>query len=425
MRKSRSIALILILVGSVPAFANSKQRDDYFDHFYNPGPLQNYLVAQDATAKKTNAPPLSPPPPENKGLNFESPDLGPPPANTDKGLTVGPLSNVVFGGTLDYRFLFPKEMPEGMFMIHVNELFVTTNIGDHISVLAEQLLLTSDLGTSVGQDHGFAYVTLSNLPFLLDGMAIRIGRLRMKYGIDAKLDAPANPLRTPEYRTLGLLSDRAIELAGYAGPIEYVAAVSMGPDFVLRDVASPDGSVAGSIKVDSENRSHPVLLRVGTDLKGGSPNFGLSYYSGVNYAVQAQDGFQAGDEMLFGGFVDQHRLVRKKRGSIDARWDIWKLKFSGEYTLGTDSESFTRRNVRAYFFRTDLNIKPQKLILQLQYDRFSDGRGSQFDIGSVGAGLTYYLTDQSWIRGFSQLNEKIFSGHGGSSLAGTQLVFAF
>jgi hypothetical protein len=316
-------------------------------------------------------------------------------------------------------------MNNGMFMIHVNELFVTTNIGDHISVLAEQLLLTSDLATAVGQDHGFVYVTLSTLPFLLDGMAIRIGRMRLKYGIDAKLDGPANPLRTPEYRTLGLLSDRAIELAGYAGPIEYVAAVSMGPDFVLRDVSSPDGGVAGSIKVDAANQSRPVLIRVGSDLKGGLPNLGLSYYSGKNYAVLAQDGFQASDLMLFGGFMDQHRLVNKKRESIDARWDVSKFKFSGEYTAGTDTEPSARRNIRAYFFRTDINIQPQKLIAQLQYDRFSDGRGAQFDVGSPGLGLTYFLTDQSWIRGFSQLNEKILAGHGGSWLAGTQLVFAF
>jgi hypothetical protein len=359
------------------------------------------------------------------GLGFDTPELGPPPTSADSGFSVGPLTNVVVGGTLDYRFLFPKEMPEGMFMVHVNELFVTTNIGDNISILAEQLLLTSDLATSVGQDHGFVYATISNLSFLPDGSAIRIGRMRLKYGIDAKLDAPANPLRTMEYRTIGLISDRAIEYSGYSGVVEYTAAVSMGPDFVLKDLTTQDGTT-GTIKVAANNRTHPLAARIGTEFKGATPNLGLSYYTGQNYKVVAQDMFQADETMVFGGFVDQHFLVSKERESADLRWGIWKLKFAAEYTTGTDSDSVGRREIRAYYFRTDYSIKPQKLIAQVQYDSFDDGIAGSPRFGSVGLGLTYFVTDASWVRGFYQGDERNFGGDSkGGSVGGTQFLLAF
>jgi hypothetical protein len=403
----------------------TRPEQGYFDRFYRPGSLQKSLLAQN-TLNKKDLTPLVPLPSNtatnpDSGLSLDTPALGPPP--TETGLTAGPFTNLVFGGALDYRFIFPKDMPSGMFMIHVNELFLTTNVGDNISILAEQLLVTSDLGSTVGQDHGFVYATISNLSFLPNGTAIRIGRMRLKYGIDAKLDAPANPLRTMEYRTIGLISDRAIEIAGFFSFLEYSAAVSMGPDFILKNVTTQDGSSA-SIKTDADNRNHPFIGRVGSDFKGNAPNFGLSYYNGKNYRVLSQDMYQAGDTMIFGGFVDQHFLVQKERESLDLRWGIWKLKFSSEYTMGTDTDSSGQRGIEAYYFRTDYNIVPQKFIAQLQYDVFHDGFVST-RVGAAGLGLTYYLTDSSWIRGFYQTDDKIFSGGSLSSVAGTQFLLAF
>jgi len=393
----------------------------YFEKFYKPGPLQQSLVAQTTKSSKPQTTDTS----KSTGeLNLDNPELGPPPASTDASISAGPFSNLVFGGTLDYRFIFPKDMPEGMFMIHVNELFLTTNIGDNISILAEQLLLTNELGTVVGQDHGFVYATISNLDFLPTGTAIRIGRLRLKYGIDAKLDGPANPLRTPEYRTIGLLSDRAIEAAGYFDFLEYTVAVSMGADYILKDVTAQDGST-GTMKVDANNRTHPLAARVGTDFKGSSPNVGLSYYTGMNYKVLSQDGFQAGEGMIFGGFIDQRFLVSKERESVDVRWGISKFKFAGEYTFGSDSDPYGRRRVEAYYFRTDYNFVPQKWVAQIQYDSFYDGSIESPRFGSIGLGLTYYFTDQSWIRAFYQAKENIFKSSDGASVAGTQLLLAF
>ena len=426
--KIRDLLFALTISNLSVAFAISAPSDSYSDKTKKPGFLQNGLLAQTSSGKKiaekngestaeTGAP--------KAALGFEAPDLGPPPSGTDKGLTAGPFSNIVFGGALDYRFVFPKEMPEGMFMVHVNELFITTNIGDHISVLAEQLLLTSELGTVVGQDHGFVYATFSNLSFLPNGTAIRVGRMRLKYGIDAKLDAPANPLRTMEYRTIGLISDRAIEVAGYFGFVEYTAAVSMGPDFVLKNVTTQDGSV-GTIKSPAENRNHPITLRIGTEFSGNEPNVGLSYYRGDNYKVTSQDSFQAGDTMVFGGFLDEHALVSKERGSFDLRWNIAKLKFAAEYTVGGDTDSAGRKRIEAYYFRTDYAILPQKIVAQIQYDSFSDGVSSSARFGAVGLGLTYFLNDSSWVRAFYQGNEKIFAGNSnGGSVAGSQFLLAF
>ena len=62
-------------------------------------------------------------------------------------------------------------------MIHVNELVVSANVTDNISLLLEQLLPTSELISLVGDDHGFATALVSNLPYLPAGTALKIGRI--------------------------------------------------------------------------------------------------------------------------------------------------------------------------------------------------------------------------------------------------------
>ena len=370
------------------------------------------------------ADPLEPPPGgDEPGLALDSPDLAAPPAAS--GSAEPGAGGIVVGGTLDYRVFVPSDMTPGMYEIHVNELFVTTNIGDHIAILAEQLLLTSELGSQVGQDHGFVYATFSELPRLPTGMALRIGRMRLRYGIDAKLDAPANPLRTPEYRTLGVLSDRAFEVSGFYGRLDYVAAIAMGPDFVAVDVAGPDGAVVGSIVAPYSTARHPIYVRVGTDFTSRLPNIGLSGFYGDTYPVLAADGFQAGDAMLFGGVLDQHRVIRKARASVDVRWSWRKLKLAGEYTVGRDREAGPDPTVQAEYVRADYTIKPQRMAVQLQYDRFADGRPGTAAIGSAGASFTYNLTEASWLRIFAQANQRIFLGEDVAWLAGSQLLMAF
>ena len=384
--------------------------------------LEPPATAEGSGAKPAGEGGLEPPPAGDAGLSLDNPDLGAPSAGP---AAAGGPGNIVIGGTLDYRVLVPSAMKAGMYEIHVNELFVTTNIGDHIAILAEQLLLTSELGTSAGQDHGFVYATFSELPFLAKGMAIRFGRMRLRYGIDAKLDGPANPLRNTEYRTLGVLSDRALEVGGFYGPFEYVAAIAMGPDFVLADAAGLAGTVIGTIKVPSDPTFHPIYARVGTDFQGTRLNLGLSGFYGDTYPVLAADGFQAGDAMLFEGALDQHRVIRKWRTSVDLRWNWKKFKFSGEYTTGRDREDTGRSTVQAYFARADYAVKPQKMTLQLQYDRFDDGRPGSRAVGAAGMAFTYNITEGSWLRAFAQVNERLLTGESAPWLAGTQLLMAF
>ncbi len=369
---------------------------------------------------------MPPPPASGDTLSLNYPELAPTqvPASTG-GASLGPVSNIVIGGTLDYRLFFTADMPEGMFMIHVNELFLTANVGDHFSILAEQLLLTSDLSTVVGQDHGFVYVILSNLPGLPEGTAFRIGRMRLRYGIDAKLDGPANPLRPPEYRTLGTLSDRGIEAAGYVGPIEYVAAITMGPDYLLRNLLTMDGKMAGPIKTDAMNRSRPVFLRVGTDFKGGSPNIGFSGFYGRGYPILSADAFQtSGDAMLFGAEVDQTRLILKERATVDGHWNLWRLRFATEFTLGKDEDA-GEKTVQAWYGRTDFAVIPQKLSLQFQYDYFDDGRGTGGPVASLGNALTVNITDESWVRFMIQGNQELLLGRDRAWVAGSQFLVAF
>jgi hypothetical protein len=404
--------------------------EGYFSRYYKPGLLQRLAFQQtspQASSKPGSPPSASVPSPAEKTieLELESPKLEAKPSALDQLAASVGVSNLVFGGTVDNRFYFPKDMLSGMYMIHVNELFITTNIGDHISILAEQLLMTSDLGTTVGQDHGFVYATISSLPVLPEGTAFRVGRMRLRYGIDAKLDGPANPLRTPEYKTLGILSDRAIEIAGFFGPMDYVVSGAMGPDFVLANVASPDGSVAGDIKVPFSTSFHPIYARVGLNFSGNIPSFGFSGFYGDTYPVIASDTFQAGEAMLFGGFLEQHRVIRKARGSFDARWNYGKLKLAGEVTLGQDSDAGITSFVQDYYLRADYAIIPEKFTVQLQYDRFIDGRPNNPAVGALGLALTYNLTDESWLRVFGQMNERLFAGESSFFVAGTQLLLAF
>ena len=416
------VALLLVIL-AVPSLAWAGDPTPLDGGIDAPPPVEGSgePPAADGLEPPPGADGLEPPP--GGGLSLDDPDLGAAPGGASAG--GGGAGNIVVGGTLDYRVLVPSDMTTGMFEIHVNELFVTTNIGDHIAILAEQLLLTSELGTSAGQDHGFVYATFSELPFLAKGMAIRVGRMRLRYGIDAKLDGPANPLRVPEYRTLGVVSDRALEVSGYYGPIEYVAAVAMGPDFVLADAVGVDDAVIGTIKVPSDAGFHPLYARVGTDFESTRPNLGLSGFYGDTYPVLAAPGFQAGDAMLFGGFLDQHRVIRKARAAIDLRWNWQKLKFAGEYTIGRDRDDTGRSTVQAYYARADYALRPQKMTLQLQYDRFDDGRPASRAVGAVGAAFTYNLTDSGWLRTFAQANQRLVVDQDAPWLAGTQLLLAF
>jgi len=384
----------MILIFVCRAYAQIPwSESEYFKKFYKPGSAQKLLEAKFGTEKQMM---IAQNTPHEEELDLDAPALEAAPL--EQGTSIGPFSNINFGGTLDYRFLFggpdglsvPRKS-NGDFMIHVNELFLTTNIGDNISILAEQLLVTSDIGVSeVGQDHGFVYAIFSNLPWSPESWSIKLGRLRLKYGIDAEMDAPANPSRTPVYKTIGFITDKAIELSGYFGPVEYYLGVANGADNVTESA-----SATGSIKVASADPSKPFFGRLKFEL---SDDFylGTSFFYGSHYPVTSRQGFTtAGLQM--GYTMDKTRLVDKIRGSLDAQYRLWKFYFSGEYTLGQDKDGGDK-TVQNGYGRVDYTFIPQKLKSLIQYNYFNDGRSSTKDFGIIGAGLTYYISDQSWLR---------------------------
>ena len=340
--------------------------------------------------------------PAEEGLQLEAPTLAPPPPPS-----LGPFTNINIGGTLDYRFMIPTNGDAPSLGIHVNELFITTNIGDNISILAEQLLLTSDLETVVGQDHGFVYAIFTNLPGLPSDLAVKVGRIRFRYGIDAVSDAPANPARNLVYKNLGFVSDKGIELAGYYKDVDYSAAVLMGPDFIAREVLGPGGVVGGEIKTNAENNNRPVAVRVGYespwDLKGG-----LSFFWGKAYRFVNAPLFDM-DDMLTNGFLDRSRLFLKRRASVDLRYTLGKWDFSGEATIGDERENGDTIEARGYYIRADYLAVPQKLEFLLQYDLWRDGLPETRDDGVMTGGITYNVLDQAALRLVGFVSDAVLS----------------
>lgn len=334
------------------------------------------------------------PPPAEGELQLEAPTLTPPPPPAPPSL--GPFTNINLGGTLDYRFLIPTNGDSPSLGIHVNELFITTNIGDNISILAEQLLLTSDLETVVGQDHGFVYAIFTNLPGMPSDLALKVGRFRFRYGIDAVSDAPANPARDLVYKNLGFITDKGVEASGYYKKFDYTVAVLMGPDFVTKEVIGPGGEVAGEVKTPSNNDNRPLAVRLGyespIDIKAG-----LSFFYGKAYRFVNGQVFDM-DDMLTNGTLDRSRLVLKRRASLDLRYGIGKWDFSGEATVGNEQEAGKTINVRGYYIRVDYAVVPQKWKLLLQYDLWKDGLSLTRDDGVITAGLSYNPLDQVILR---------------------------
>ncbi len=284
--------------------------------------------------------------------------------------------------------------------IHVAELFMTTNIGDSISILAEQLLVTSPMGDTIGQDHGFVYAIFSNIPLLPENISLKMGRTRFRYGIDAKLDSPANTLRSPVYKSIGMITDKGVELSGYAGSFEWSLGIMNGADTLTKTVTTTDG---GTATITTANRisSKPVVARASIEATD-SILIGASAYTGKGYSVLSTQGF--GRDMIFNGAWDRSKLVYKNRAAFDILYKASaKWQFAGEYGMGRDIDNGSNFDISTYFIRSDYQIIPQKLALQLQYEFYDDGRPetslANIDTGNLGIGLQYHITQQSWLRG--------------------------
>ncbi len=324
-------------------------------------------------------------------------------ASKGKGLSLGPITNINFGGLLDLRYMI-ADTDAGNVVIHVNELVISANVTDNISLLVEQLLPTSELISLVGDDHGFAAAIISNIPLLPVGTALKIGRYRFKYGVDARLDAPANPMYPLVRKNLGFISDLGIEISGFFGPVSYYASVLNGPDHLEtplnnaedeREAEEDMNQAPGIIIVPIRNNSKPVAIRLSTELPG-SFELGLSYFEGNSWPYM--NGMHAVGAHTPGGVIDRSRLLFKRRYTADMSYRLWKLDLLGEANLGKDHVDNTRLDIHGYYGRVDYNVLPRKLILSGQYDFWDDGLKTG-DEHTFSGCVTYYISNQVFIRG--------------------------
>ena len=297
----------------------------------------------------------------------------------------GAFGNLVFGGALDIRRitrgqdLIPDRMnwDSGTTLIHVAEFVVTTSVGDHVSILGEQLLTTSPLGTQVADDHGFVYAILTGLPVLPKGASLKIGRFRHGFGIDTKSDAAANPLYNIVRKNIGFITDRGIQLNGFVGPVSYTFSLADGPDS-LRTVTDgtistgirigPHGSGGGVLK-PIRNNSPPVFAHVNFTLPVFGKRFwlGASYFDGNSYPFDP-----------IRGDVNPSTLLYKRRFGLATSFKVWKVDFAAEWVRGRDTHLLKYLSipippddrsaaVEGFYIHTEIPLS-ESLDIRLKYD---------------------------------------------------------
>ena len=341
------------------------------------------------------------------------------------------FGNLVFGGALDIRRitrgtdLVPdgSNWNTGTTLIHVAELVVTTSVGDHVSLLGEQLLTTSPLGTQVADDHGFIYAILTGLPVLPRGASLKIGRFRHAFGIDTKSDAASNPLYNIVRKNIGFVTDRGLQLNGYVGPVAYVLSLADGPDS-LRTVT--DGTVESGIRIGPHgsgggvlkpirNNSPPVFLHVNGTLPLLGKRFWLggSYFDGNSYPFNPNN-----------GDVNPSTLSYKRRFGLATNFKIWRLDFAAEWVRGTDTQllKYTQEpikgdrtaTVEGYYLHAEIPLT-ETIDVRLKYDVWNPNteKYSTFNFRrsrdaqpwtTLGGALTWHFTEGALARLAYQVN---------------------
>lgn len=339
-------------------------------------------------------------------FDFSNPNIDAAPVKVEgkkDDISIGSFGGLNLGVLFDVRYMAVGSNAPGT-VVHVNELNITGNIGDNISILAEQLLPTSVLSgieDQVGDDHGFVYGIFSNLSFLPEGSAFKVGRFRFKWGIDAVLDAPANPIYPLTRKNLGFISDRGIELSGFIGDVDYTIGLADGPQYTEEIVRDSGNRPIGVVNKSANNNSLPLIIRLSK--KFSSAKLGLSYFDGNSWAyINFQDYMPntARRSRHPGGMADREMIVYRQHGAIDYSFKWEKLDVALEYSEGKDRNSMMNVDLKTkgYFSRIDYAITPQKLNLQLQYDQYDDGRPGIKDEKTLAAGLQYFIEDQAFIR---------------------------
>ncbi len=343
----------------------------------------------------------------------------------------GAFGNLIFGGALDIRRitrgtdLVPdgSNWHTGTTLIHVAELVATTSVGEHISLLGEQLLTTSPLGTQVADDHGFVYAILTGVPVLPKGASLKMGRFRHAFGIDTKSDAAANPLYNLVRKNIGFISDRGIQLNGYVGPVAYVLSLADGPDS-LRTVG--DGTVESGIRIGPHgsgggvlkpihNNSPPLFLHVNGTLAllGKRIWLGGSYFDGNSYPFNPNN-----------GDVNPSTLIYKRRVGLATNFKIWRFNLAAEWVRGADTqllkyvqtsiEGDRAATVEGYYLHAEVPLT-ETVDVRLKYDIWNPDteRYNTFNFNrtreaqpwtTLGAALTWHFTEGALARLVYQVN---------------------
>ncbi len=322
-------------------------------------------------------------------LNFDAPAVD---EKKDTGILnqLGPLSNLSIGGAVDWRVTHNNGAKRPAAFIHVNELVVSANVGKHIAVSAEQLLLTSETSTVVGQDHGFVTVSLIQLPWLPNGMALKMGRFRGKFGLDAQLDSPANIFASQALRSNGFVTDIGLNMDYAFGDFEWIVEAFNGPEY-LDSNGQKQGTLVDKIPVQTR-----VVYQPTSALK-----FGVSGLYGQTWNNQIDPkaaGMSAGNQM------DTSRTIERSRVALDASAKTQWAEFYVEGIYGRDKgrlsqpvdKSFTI--AKGLLARTDVPLfqidNETRTKMAVQYDTWQD---ASFD-GRVAFVSTAFsiLNDEGW-----------------------------
>ena len=255
-------------------------------------------------------------------LNFDEPVVA---AKKESNIPsqVGPISNITLGGAVDWRVTHQNGATRPAAFIHVNEFVMSATVGPHIAVSAEQLLVTSELGSVVGQDHGFVTVSLIQLPFLPSGMTLKLGRFRGKFGLDAQVDSPANIFPSQALRSNGFVTDVGINMDYAFGDFEWIVESFNGSDYMLK------AGQKSQISVSKPPIQTRIVYQPASNLKiGASAMMGQTWDNQVNPNIL--------DMSSLGSQFNSSRTIERRRLALDIGVRTGFADLYAEGIYGTD-----------------------------------------------------------------------------------------
>ena len=323
-------------------------------------------------------------------LNFDAPAVE---QKKDSPLPqqIGPVSNINLGGAIDWRAVYQQGAKRPFAFIHVNEFVVSANVGEHIAISAEQLLLTSELGSVVGQDHGFVVVSLVQLPLLPTGMVVKLGRFRGKFGLDAQVDSPANIFPSQAVRSNAQITDIGVGIDSAFGDFELIVEAFNGPEYKTQN------GQKSTMLVDKPPVQARFFYQPLSNAKMGlSAFYGQTWDNQVNPTVL--------DIGSLGSTLNTDRTIERQRLAIDASYKFPVAELYAEGIYGSDKGRLVQpvdkkhTIAKGVLVRSDIPLfrinNATRTKVALQYDAWQDASYA----GRVGfvSGAFSVLNDEGW-----------------------------